>query len=245
MNSQNRLLNLLPAATFAALRPHLKTVELPFGRVLSDTGQHIDLVYFPHQGVVSLVIELEGGELIETAMTGRDGVVHGLVAMDGKLSLNKAVVQIGGVSSVMSADVLRDVANEHAPLRELLNRHEQVLLAQVQQSVACNASHGVEARMCRWLLRMRDLVSGNDLQLTQEFLAQMLGAARTSVSLVAGTLQRAGLIKYSRGHIHIVDNEALESASCECYWRVRSNYERLLNSEHPPPEVMDGLPRQD
>ena len=129
---------------------------------------------------------------------------------------------------MINADALRGLSHEFPPLQSLLIRHEQVLLAQAQQSAGCNASHTVEARMCRWLLRIRDLTQSDEMSLTQDFLAQMLGVRRTSVSLVAGTLQRSGIIHYRRGHITIADVEALRSSSCECYDRVRSHYARLL-----------------
>jgi CRP-like cAMP-binding protein len=226
--SPNRLLDSLPQNIFAALQPHLKPVPLPFGAVIAETGKTVEKVYFPHAGVVSLVVEMEVGDMIETAMVGRDGVVNGTSALDGKMSLHKGIVQLEGAASTIASDVLRGIANDFEPFRSILIRHEQVLLSQAQQSAGCNASHTVESRMCRWLLRMRDLAQSNHLKLTQEFLAQMLGVRRTSVSLVAGTLQRAGLIKYRRGNIEIVDVEAVHNGCCECYDKVRENYERLF-----------------
>jgi Crp-like helix-turn-helix domain len=168
------------------------------------------------------------GEMIETAMVGRDGVVNGISALDGKVSLHKAIVQVAAVGTAINADALKALANEFEPLRALLIRHEQVLLAQAQQSAGCNASHTVEARMCRWLLRIRDLTESDEMELTQEFLAQMLGVRRTSVSLVASTLQKAGFIAYRRGHIKLTDPVALEDSACECYATVKGHYERLL-----------------
>jgi CRP-like cAMP-binding protein len=142
------------------------------------------------------------------------------------MSLNKAIVQAVGVASVMNADKVRELAKVDDHFHSLLIRHEQVLFASAQQSAACNASHLVEARLCRWLLRMRDLL-GDDLRLTQEFLGQMIGARRSSVSLVAGSLQTAGLIKYRRGYIQILDVENLKEASCECYEVVKEHYQLL------------------
>lgn len=132
------------------------------------------------------------------------------------------------VGKYLRADQLRKLARAFYPLQELVIRHEQVLFAQAQQSAGCNASHTTEARMCRWLLRIRDLTQSDELQLTQEFLAQMLGVRRTSVSIVASGIQNAGWIKYSRGRIHITNVEGLRSGACECYERVRSHYDRLL-----------------
>jgi CRP-like cAMP-binding protein len=226
--SPNRILNALPREVFAALQPHLKVVDLTFGQVISKTEQSVSKVYFPHLGIISLVVEMEVGDMIETAMVGRDGVVNATSALDGQISLHKGIVQVGGAASVISSKTVRSVAERFRPFRSILIRHEQVLLAQAQQSAGCNASHTVEARMCRWLLRIRDLTLSDEMKLTQEFLAQMLGVGRTSVSPVASTLQRAGWIKYSRGNIQITDVEGLKGGSCECYDKVFSHYARLL-----------------
>jgi CRP-like cAMP-binding protein len=209
------------------MQPHLTSVDLAFATVIAETGQSVQAVYFPHTGVVSLVVEMQVGDMIETAMVGRDGVVNGTSALDGKFSLHKAIVQVAGHASVINSDTLRRLADEFEPLRSILIRHEQVLLAQAQQSAGCNASHTVEARMCRWLLRIRDLTGSDEMELTQEFLAQMLGVRRTSVSLVAGTLQSAGFIKYRRGRISLVDIDSLKQSACECYETVKQHYERL------------------
>ena len=203
--SPNRILNALPQNIFAAIEPHLQSVKLAFGDIIAETGEPVRKVYFPFTGVVSLVVEMQVGDMIETAMVGRDGVANGTAALDGQVSLHKGIVQVAGDAMKINPDALRKLAHEFGPLQSLLIRHEQVLFAQAQQSAACNASHTVESRMCRWLLRMRDLTQSNDLKLTQEFLAQMLGVRRTSVSVVAGTLQKAGLIHYQRGNIHLVD----------------------------------------
>ena len=156
--SPNLILNALPQEVFAALQPHLKVVNLTFGEVISKPEQSVSRVYFPHLGVISLVVEMEVGDMIETAMVGRDGVVNATSALDGQISLNKGIVQAGGVASAISPNALRAVADRFGPFRSILIRHEQVLLAQAQQSAGCNATHSVEARMCRWLLRIRDLV---------------------------------------------------------------------------------------
>jgi len=205
-------------------------VDLPFGTVVAEIGQPVHQVYFPHSGILSLVVEMEVGEMIETAMIGRDGVANAMSALNGQISFHKAIAQIAGTASAIGADALRPFADEFPPLRSALIGHEQVLLAQTQQSAACNASHTVEARLCRWLLRMHDLTQSSDLSLTQEFLAQMLGVRRTSVSLVAGQLQRGGLIKYRRGNIHLEDVEGLRGAACECYEKVRLHYERQFKT---------------
>ncbi len=224
----NKLLATLSATDLAALQPHLKFVELLQGTVLFEIGETVNRVYFPHGGVVSLVIELASGETIETAMVGRESVVGGSSAVDGRFSLCKAIVQIAGAASVLDADRLRNLADANADLRSSLIHHEQLILVQALQSAACNATHTVEARLARWLLRCRDLTGGDDLQLTQEFVAQMLGVRRTSVSVVAHTLQQAGFIRYHRGNIRILNLDGLRETACECYETVKAHSDRLL-----------------
>lgn len=201
---QNFLLNRLEPAVLAQILPHLSIVDLQHGHVLAETHQRVERVYFPHSGIISCVVELLGGGAIETGMIGNDGEFGATQALDHKVSLNHVVIQIAGVASVISSDRIREIANELPSFRGLLVKYEQFFLAQVQQTAACNAVHDVQARTCKWLLRMHDL-AGVDLPLTQEFLAQMMGVRRTSVTQVAGHLQKAGMITYSRGRIHIVD----------------------------------------
>ena len=227
-HSPNQLLASLPDAVYARLQLRMRLVEYTLGRVLAETGTPIHDVYFPHTGIISLVVELKFGDTIETAMVGRDGSFNAASALDGKVSLNKAIVQMTGVASVIAAEDFAEIADQHRGLRALVIRHEQVLFAQSQQSGACNASHLVEARMCRWLLRMRDLAGSDDLIITQEFLGQLLGVRRSSVSIVANTLKKAGLIRYRRGSIKILDVDGLREATCECYETVRSHYARLF-----------------
>jgi CRP-like cAMP-binding protein len=228
-HSQNRLLACLPKNVFAELQPHLSLVELVRGKVLGDSGIPVTHVYFPHSGIVSLVVELSIGQMVETAMVGRDGAVHAASALDGRMSLNRAIVQAAGFCSLVPVDAVVSMADRFRDFRSLLIRHEQVLLAQAQQSGACNASHLIEARLCRWLLRTRDLVGSDDLAVTQEFLAQMLGVQRSSLSVTAHTLQKAGLISYKRGRVQILNVEGLKESACECYEAVRGHYERMLN----------------
>ena len=230
LHSSNHMLAALTPADRDALLPHLKVVELPQELVLFDAGDTIKAIHFPHIGIVSLVVDLSSGDMIEAAMVGKDGVVGGSAALDGDLSLNKAVVQLAGRASVADVDHVRALAESSVAFRTTLMRHEQFVLAQAQQSAACNASHAVEARISRWLLRCRDLAGGDDIALTQEFLAEMMGVRRTSVSLVANTLQQAGLIKYRRGHIRVLDVEGLQDAACECYETVQSHAGRLLKA---------------
>jgi CRP-like cAMP-binding protein len=224
----NHVLAGLPAKDFEVLQPHLKPFPLTHEDLLFDAGETLNWAYFPHSGVISLVIGLMDGQMIEAAMVGRDSLVGGSAALDGGVALNRGLVQVAGMASILEFDRLREIADGSASFRTTLIRHEQALFAQAQQSAACNASHSVEARLSRWLLRTRDLASGDTLGLTQEFLAQMLGVRRTSVSLVAHTLQDAGLIRYRRGRIEITNLEGLRETSCECYATVKSHSDRLL-----------------
>jgi CRP-like cAMP-binding protein len=202
--------------------------------MLFEAGDAIDQVYFPHKGIVSIVAELTTGEMIETAMIGSEGVVGGLSALDSKISIGSAIVQIAGAASVVDVGHVRQLAEQSIGFRATLIKHEQVLLAQSQQSAACNATHTIEARLSRWLLRCRDLVGGDDLPLTQEFIAQMLGVRRTSVSIVANTLQQAGLVRYKRGNIRVLNLEGLRECACECYGTVKSISDRLIGPESGP-----------
>lgn len=229
VRSPNRLLASLPSADFELLGRHLKTIKIVHGTVLFEARDSIKRVYFPHSGIISLVVGLKDGQTIEVAMIGCDSVVGGSLALGGGFALNKGIVQASGVASILDASRFRKATAANIALRETLFRHEQAMFAQAQQSAACNATHTVEARLARWLLRSRDLLGGDTLSLTQEFLGQMLGVRRASVSLVANTLQNAGLIKYARGRIQITDLKGLKKAACECYGAVKAKTDRLLN----------------
>ncbi len=188
----------------------------------------INRIYFPHSGIVSLAVELASGDMIDAAMIGREGVVSGLAALDTNISVSKGIVQVAGAASVIEPEIVRRLADRSLGFRTTLIKHEQILLAQSQQSAACNAAHTLEARLSRWLLRCRDLIGSDDIALTQEFVAQMLGVRRTSVSIVANTLQQAGLVKYKRGHIRVLDLEGLRDSACECYGTVKALSDQLI-----------------
>ena len=228
---QNQLLTSLPLADFELLRPHLRSIELVQETLLVAAGGVLTRAYFPHSGVISLVVNLSAGEMVEAGMVGRDTVFGAAAALDGGFALNNAIVQVAGAASVVDVAQLRRAADQSASLRATLMRHELGLFAQVQQSAACNASHTVECRLARWLLRVRDLTGSDSFQLTHEFLAQMLAVRRNSVSLVANVFQQAGLIRYRRGHVEITDLEGLIDSSCECYGAVKGHYDRLLKSD--------------
>src|SRR4051794_910270 len=234
----NMLLDSLSASDAASIRPLLKPVHLKSKQVLFEAGGQIKAVYFPTGAVVSLVIALSSGASVEGAMVGRDGVVGAASALDGKISLSRAVVQLEGSSLMCEVGALRGTALQSHTFLSTLIRHEQTLFAQAQQSTACMANHEVEERLCRWLLRARDLSGSDDLPFTQEFLGEMLGVRRTSVTTVAHALQGAGIVQYSRGKIHIVDVERLKESACECYETVKEQYRALVSS--PPPRGPTG-----
>ena len=205
--------------------------------MLVSVGERLKRAYLPHRGVISLVVDLAKGEHVQIAMVGRDSIFGVFSTLGDAVALNSAVVLVSGVASTIDLDRLRDAADESRTLRNLLARHGLAVYAQIQQTAGCNASHSVEARLARCLLQTHDLSGGNKLVLTQESLAQMIGARRNSVSLVASTLQQANYIHYSRGHIEILNLDGLRKTACECYSSVKAHYERLLlqpNAEDLP-----------
>jgi CRP-like cAMP-binding protein len=225
--SSNVVLASLSVDDFEAIRPHLRTVELSPERPLIRLGEAITQVYLPHSGVVSFIVELAAGERVAVAMVGRDSVVGASAALGILVGVTDAVVLLPGTASVIDVDRFRAVVERSAALRTTLVRHGQALFVQAQQTAGCNASHSVEARLARWLLRVRDLSGSNHFTLTQELMAQMIGARRNSVSIVANTLQQARYIRYSRGRVEILDLEGLTGLACECYGAVKAQYERL------------------
>jgi CRP-like cAMP-binding protein len=229
---KNHLLTQISTNDFKQLEPFLKMTPFKQHSVLFEADQEIEHVYFPSGAVVSLVVTLQTGELVEAAMVGWDGVVGASAALDGRISLSRGIIQLPGDIVVCSIAGLKSAAMQSPALLSLLIRHEQTVYAQAQQSAACFATHQIHARLCRWLLRARDLSGSDTLIFTQEYLAEMLGVKRTSVTLVAHTLQAAGLIKYRRGKIQILDLEALQDGACECYETVKRHYARLLGTSN-------------
>jgi CRP-like cAMP-binding protein len=230
MATSNTLLASLSHGDAAAIQPFLRHIDLEHKKVLFEEGDTVDQVYFPTGAVISLVIGLSTGEMIEAAMVGRDGAVGVASALDGRISLSRAIVQLAGPALVCDVPNLKGAALQSHTLLSKLIRHEQTLYAQAQQSTACMATHDVESRLCRWLLRARDLADSDTLMFTQEFLAEMLGVRRTSITVVAHVLQQAGMIKYARGKIQILNVEGLRDTACECYESVKVHYTRLLGN---------------
>lgn len=224
----NGFLSTLPADDFELIGPHLRTVDLAPESALVEADETLKRAYLPHSGVISLVVKLARGERHQVAMIGRDSILDSFAALGDPTALNSAVVVVPGVASTLDLDHLRAAANQSATLRVALLRHGLAIYAQIQQTAGCNAAHPVESRLARCLLQTYDLAGRDELVLTQESLAQMIGARRNSVSLVAHTLQQANLIRYSRGRIEIADPDGLGKATCECYAAVKARYDRLL-----------------
>ncbi len=227
---RNRLLAAMRPADFVALKPHLKDVPLIQGTMLQEQGERIEYVYFPHSGMISLVAVMKQGESIETATVGREGAVGAMSGLGPRQAFTRAVVQMPGFAAQISTLKLQSIAEQSQTLREIIVRYNELLLAQVQQSCACNALHEAEARLCRWLLQSRDRSDSDIVPITQEFLAQMLGVRRTTVTMVASGLQEAGLIRYQRGRIEIIDRKRLEERACECYHVVSREIDQYFPS---------------
>ena len=226
-SGRNRLLAALPPADFALLAPHLKPAPLQQNLVLHEQGDRIDQVYFPIEGIISLLTVMQQGDAVETATVGREGAVGALAGLGPRRSYTREIVQVAGSALRISASRFRKAADESRPVREIIVRYGEMLLIQVQQTAACNALHDVEERLSRWLLQARDRVDGNTIRLTHEFLSQMLGVRRPTVTVAAQMLQNAGLIRYHRGHIEILDRPGLEARACECYRAIRRQIESV------------------
>jgi CRP-like cAMP-binding protein len=226
----NRFLAALPASDFALLAPHLRTAPLQHGAMLHEAEGEIAHVYFPQSGMISLVVVMRSGATIETATVGRGGAIGTAAGLGSRCAFGRAVVQLAGTAARIPVSSFQAATDESPTLRALVVRYNDLLIGQIQQSVACNALHSLEARLSRWLLQTHDCVDGDTLPLTQEFLGQMLGVRRTTVTIAARLLQAAGLISYRRGHIHLVDRRGLEGLACECYAAVRRSADRVFST---------------
>jgi CRP-like cAMP-binding protein len=230
---KNRILAQLPAHEFDAIAASLTDVALEQETVLYPPDGPIHRVYFPLSGMVSLLSITQGGDAIETGIVGSDGIVGGSCAIDGELSFGQATVQLDAVALKMDASAFKVAYGAHEHLRSLVNKYQMVLLMQAQQNAACHALHTVNSRLCRWLLQSQDMVGSDKLHLTQEFLSHMLGVRRNTVSVEAHILQNAGLVRYSRGHITILDRPGIEQCACECYAVIRARTDQSMGSNRP------------
>jgi CRP-like cAMP-binding protein len=228
---ENRLLACLPEAGYREILPALEGVSLPLGLALYESGGPQRYVYFPTSSIVSLLYVLENGASAEIAVTGKEGLVGISLFMGGETTPNRAVVQSGGYAYRLRGAVLKKEFERGGMLQHLLLRYTQALITQMTQTAVCNRHHTVDQQLCRWLLLSLDRLPGDDLVMTQQLIANMLGVRREGVTQAAGMLQAEGLIDYSRGRITVLDRPRLEARVCECYAVVRHEYQRLL----PPP----------
>jgi len=236
----NRLLAALEPASRTRIERHLQPVKLKLGAVVCEAGGLLKHAYFPEGSVLSLLTVLENGSAIETANIGREGAFGLFAAMYSRVSFNRCLVQLEGDMVRCPIALLQSEFKESEEVRNLFVSYSETLLSQVQQTVACNAMHTTEERMCRWLLMMHDRAQGKVLPYTHEFLSHMLGANRKSVTLAAQAMQVAGLISYRRGKIQILDRPGLEAASCECYAIVKERFDAFLN---PPASAIRREPK--
>jgi CRP-like cAMP-binding protein len=227
-SSENRLLAALPAEVFNRLRPSLHPVSFALGGVVYESSEKMEYLLFPTTCIVSLLYTMADGTTAEMGLVGNDGVVGVALFMGGNTVPNRAVVQVAGDAFKVPASVILEEFRRGGPCQLLLLRYTQALITQISQTAVCNRLHTVEQRLCRWLLLTHDRVGSAELLLTQEFIANMLGGRRESVTKAAGRLQAAKLIRYVRGHITILDRHGLEATSCECYQVVKTEFDRLL-----------------
>ncbi len=225
---QNRLLAALPDGDLARWLPHLEPVNLPLGKVLYEPGGRMRHVYFPTTAIVSLLYVLEDGASAEIAVVGREGIVGISLFMGGESTPSRAVVQSAGLGFRLKANLMLQEFNRSGPVLHLMLRYTQALITQMAQTAVCNRHHSIDQQLCRWLLLSVDRLDGNEIVMTQELIANMLGVRREGVTAAASHLQVDGLIEYRRGHITILDREGLERRSCECYSVVKNEYDRLL-----------------
>ena len=232
---QNHLLDALPAAEYERLFPHLELVPMPLGEVLYESGDELHYVYFPTTCIVSKLYVMENGASTEIAVVGNEGIIGVALFMGGGTMPNRAVVQSAGYAYRLRGHLLmqefdRSGGRRSGALHHLLLRYTQALITQMAQTAVCNRHHSVDQQLCRWLLLSLDRLSSNELTMTQELIANMLGVRREGVTEAAGKLQQAGLIDYSRGHITVLDRPGLEARVCECYQVVKTEFDRLLPS---------------
>jgi CRP-like cAMP-binding protein len=227
----NHLLAALPPGEMGALRPHIQTVPLTFKKVLYEAERPLEHVYFPHRGVVSMVAEMEDGSAVEVATVGPEGMVGLPIFLGDTTIAGRGFVQVPGEAARMETEAFRRALGRTPKLHLLLSRYTLALLNLLAQNTACNRRHSVEERLARWLLLTQDRVHEPKFAMTQEFMSQMLGVSRPTVSTAASILQKAGFITYVRGQITVTDRPGLEAASCECYRAIRKQFERLVGSD--------------
>src|ERR1700690_970562 len=225
---QNHFLAALPAEDYARLLPHLELVAMPLGRVVYESGAHLDHLYFPTTSIVSLLYIMETGASAEIAIIGNEGMVGISLFMGGESTPSRAVVQSAGNGYRLMSSILKREFALFGQFAHLALRYTQALITQMAQTAVCNRHHSIDQQLCRWLLLSIDRLPSNELKMTQELIANMLGVRRPGVTEAATKLQDAGLIRYSYGHIEVLDRPGLEKRVCECYGVVRREFDRLL-----------------
>jgi len=228
VKSQNLLLAALPSEEYERLALHLEWVDLKLGQVLYEPGMAMDHIYFPTTAIVSLLYVLQDGASTEISVVGFEGVLGVALFMGGESTPSRAVVQSAGSALRMRAGFVQSAFNQSPVVMRLMLRYTQALMAQITQTAVCNRHHTLDQQLCRWLLLSLDRLRGNDLRMTQELIANMLGVRREGVTTAALKLQKSRLIEYSRGLIHVLDRHGLEARTCECYSVVKREYDRLL-----------------
>jgi len=230
---RNRLLAALPQAEWGRWLPHLEPVNMPLGKVLYESGSRLSHVYFPTTSIVSLLYVMEDGASAEIAVVGNEGIVGISLFMGGESTPSRALVQSAGQGFRLKSDLMLQEFNRAGPVLHLLLRYTQALITQMSQTAVCNRHHSLDQQLCRWLLLSLDRLNSDQLAMTQELIANMLGVRREGVTEAAGNLQQAGLIRYQRGHITVIDRAGLEQRTCECYAVVKKEYDRLLPQPLP------------
>lgn len=228
LKEQNWLFKSLPMSEWERLTPHIQAFDMPLGLVLSESGDKMSHLYFPTTAIVSLLYGLENGSSAEIAVVGNEGCVGISLFMGGQSTLSSAVVQSAGKSYRINAQVIMSEFDKAGALMHLFLRYTQALITQMSQTAVCNRHHTLDQQFCRWLLLSLDRLTSNELVMTQELIANMLGVRREGVTEAALKVQKAGLISYARGHIKIIDRPGLERRTCECYQVVKTEYDRLL-----------------
>ncbi|MDP1558187.1 MAG: Crp/Fnr family transcriptional regulator [Nitrosomonas sp.] len=226
--NQNHLLSALSTSEYTHLFSHLELIEMPLGKALYESGNELRYAYFPTTCIVSLLYVMENGASAEIAVVGNEGIIGIALFMGGETMPNRAVVQSAGHAYRLRGSLVKQEISRNGPLLPLLLRYTQALITQMAQTAVCNRHHSVDQQLCRWLLLSLDRLDGNELIMTQELIADMLGVRREGVTEAAGKLQQLGLIHYSRGHITVLDRPGLETRSCECYRVVKKEFDRLL-----------------
>ena len=228
LKDRNHLFHSIPPAEWEKILPHIEAVDLPLGKVLYEPGSKMSHVYFPSSAIVSLLYALENGSSAEIAIVGNEGVVGIAIFMGGESTSSRAVVQSAGKGYRIKSNIVLEEFNRSGALMHLLLRYTQALITQMSQTAVCNRHHTLDQQFCRWLLLSLDRLTSNELVMTQELIANMLGVRREGVTEAALKVQKAGLIKYTRGRITILDRLGLEKRTCECYNVVKLEYARLL-----------------